>query len=77
MIQGINYNWFATPDGESFTSRGVGFMYHGLKCVKISEHKPAGEGDKWYYDIHYSDGSIERVFNPNAVFFAKNDVRDM
>lgn len=32
--------------------------------VEISEHRAAGEGDKWYYDIVYEkDGAILRTFN--------------
>lgn len=70
VIKGINFNWFASAEnGEEFTNRTVGIVYGQLKVDKIVEHSAAGEGDKWYYDIHYSDGSKERVFNPNSVFF--------
>lgn len=37
-------------------------------CVEIYEHKAAGEGDKWYYDVKFDDGSINRIFNPNEIF---------
>jgi hypothetical protein len=70
MIKAINYNWYASVEnGEEFTNRTVGLVYGNLKCDKIEQHAAAGEGDKWYYDIHYSDGTKERIFNPNQVFF--------
>lgn len=70
IIKAINYNWFSSPaNGEEFTNRTVGATYGNLKCVEIVEHPAYGEGDKWYYDIHYSDGTKSRVFNPNQVFY--------
>jgi len=41
------------------------------KCgiIKIAEHRPTGEGDKWFYDVRYSDGSVWRIFNPLNVKF--------
>lgn len=39
----------------------------------INEHPAKGEGDKWYYDIMFSDGIVMRIFNPCAVFFAKEE----
>jgi len=74
MIKGINYNWYSSAEnGEEFTTRTVGRVYNDVECTKITEHPAYGEGDKWYYDIHYSDGSFNRVFNPNEVFFNSPD----
>lgn len=76
-ITGINYNWYATPEnGEEFTNRTVGVRYGNVTCDNIKEHSAAGNGDRWFYDISYSDGSIERIFNPNQVVFteAKSEV---
>ncbi len=39
------------------------------KCLKIEEHRAAGDGDKWFYDVHFENGKIVRVFNPNTVEF--------
>lgn len=71
IIKSINYNWFTSNEnGEEFTNRNVGSEYYGrLTVSKIEEHNPMGEGDRWFYDIYYSDGSVERVFNPNQVFY--------
>lgn len=35
----------------------------------IHEHRPRGQGDKWYYMIEFEDGTSQRVFEPNTVFF--------
>ncbi len=37
------------------------------KVQKIEEQWAAGEGDKCFYDIFFTDGSIKRIFNPNTV----------
>lgn len=74
-INCINYNWFFSTNESStgFESRQVGILYGNVRCVNIEEHPAAGEGDKWYYDIYYSDGNKVRVFNPNEVFFNSDD----
>ncbi len=47
------------------------------KVVKeIIEHPAAGEGDKWFYDIFYFDGTIKRVFNPIVVDYSKTELND-
>jgi hypothetical protein len=75
-IIGINYNWYCVDEnGEQFTNRWIGENYiygNGLKVTEINEHAAQGEGDRWCYDIHYSDGSMERIFHPNQVFFTKD-----
>lgn len=77
IVTAINYNWGFTPEnGEEFTNKTVGIMYGNLKCDAIKEHKAKGEGDKWYYDIHYSDGSVERIFNPNQVYYKETYGKD-
>lgn len=45
----------------------------GEKVEKITEHSAGGEGDKWFYDIHYSDGDVRRVFNPIVVDYKKSE----
>jgi hypothetical protein len=37
--------------------------------VEIKEHRAAGEGDKWYYDIIYENGEVLRTFNPYLVWY--------
>jgi hypothetical protein len=51
--------------GETFTHNIVGVN----GCIEIEEHPAKGEGDKWYYDIHFENGTVVRTFNPNRVIF--------
>lgn len=44
----------------------------GGDVVSITEHRARGEGDDWYYDVEYADGSIIREFHPSTVIFAAN-----
>ena len=37
--------------------------------VEIKEHKAQGEGDKWFYDVIFEDGKIERLFSFNRVSY--------
>ena len=37
--------------------------------VEIIEHQARGEGDKWFFDIHYKDGTVKRIFNIHSVEF--------
>lgn len=53
------------PETFSHAEVGIGGV------VEILEHQAMGEGDKWYYDIVFDDGSILRTFNPNKVTFTK------
>ena len=39
---------------------------------EIIEHRAAGEGDKWYYDIIYTNETEMRIFNPNTVLREKD-----
>lgn len=71
IITSIIYNW--SPGGVTTTEefaddyREANVGSNGV--VKIEEHRPAGEGDKWFYDIIYDTSSVERIFNPCVVYF--------
>lgn len=52
--------------GEEYETARVGEK----DCIEIIEHGAAGEGDRWYYDITFKDGSVIRTFNPNRVLYA-------
>lgn len=42
----------------------------GINGVEdIQEHAAAGEGDRWFYDVYYDDGSVLRTFNPYSVVY--------
>ncbi len=44
---------------------------------EIQEHKPAGEGDKWHYDIIVNKMLVVRVFNPDVVRYVKEGVNEI
>ena len=64
-IKKIQYN-FAPIEGYSSEFAEVG--KDGV--TYIEEHRAAGEGDKWYYDIHFDNADTIRIFNPNKVYFS-------
>lgn len=64
-ITRVEYDWFYSSIGEEYQSYAVGKR----NVVEIKEHKALGEGDKWFYDVIFEDGSMERIFNPNRVFY--------
>lgn len=46
----------------------------GKKNVeKITEWRPAGDGDRWHYDVHFEDGTMRRIFNVTEVIFSKEN----
>lgn len=68
-IMELRFNYCpSVSDGESL----FGEEWEEAKITddnidSIHEHKPAGEGDRWFYDIVYTDGTVIRIFNPNLV----------
>ena len=41
--------------------------------TQIDEHRAAGEGDKWYYDVVYGNGNaIHRIFNPISSYLEES-----
>lgn len=75
IIQSIVYDY--TPAmctqyqgvAETYSEHNVG----ELGCIAIEEHPAKGEGDRWYYDIFFDDGTVVRTFNPNKVTFKTVD----
>lgn len=65
-IQFITYNYYFGPEnGEEYKEAIVGVA----GVVNIVEHQAGGEGDKWFYDVHYDNGQVLRVFHPHEVVF--------
>ena len=56
--------------GKPFLSYDGWDEYQNKKVINITEHRPAGEGNKWFYDIELEDDKIIRVFNINSVFYS-------
>lgn len=70
-IKELIYNYTsAMADNKEIFSETYAHAIVGVKdVVKIDEHRPGGEGDKWYYDIHLSNGEMTRTFAPHMVKF--------
>jgi len=63
-IRRITYNWFSTEEyGPDFSEFEVGKV--GVE--KIEEHRPAGEGDRLWYEVTFDNGVMIKVFNINTV----------
>jgi len=41
--------------------------------VLIEQHSAQGEGDRWYYDVHFKNGTIIRCFDFKQVVFGKSE----
>lgn len=41
---------------------------------KIEEHMPRGEGDRLYYDVHFDNGEMSRMFNVSVANFYKIEI---
>ncbi len=51
----------------------IGQDIQGAVVTRIEEHSARGEGDKWYYDIHFDDGTTVRDFQSIAATFAPEE----
>ena len=71
-VEKIIYDWFfMQEEGEVCRDAQVG--RNGV--TRIIEHEPRGDGDMWFYDIHYTNGSVRRIFNINEVtYFPRNEL---
>jgi hypothetical protein len=67
VIKEITFDWVYSPsDSRPWWSEAT---VGKDNCTEIVEHCAAGDGDKWFYDIHYADGKVNRVFNIHSVKF--------
>lgn len=73
VVQEIHFNWYpATERGETYARYNT-FEVGEDNVTEIKEHPAIGEGDKWFYDVIFEDGTIKRIFNPNTVFYKPED----
>lgn len=42
--------------------------YVGVDVASITEHPAAGDGDRWFYDVEFTDGHMERIFTNEKIF---------
>lgn len=45
----------------------------GIGATAIFEHQAQGEGDRWYYDIHFDNGDMIRTFSPVKVRYGPEE----
>lgn len=69
-VSGIQYNYYPGSTDGQFPERYLEHYVGYSDVTKIIEHPAGGEGDKWFYDVHFDNGYVTRVFNPHLVFFA-------
>lgn len=65
----IRYIVYPDTEQEGYAIRETVGMFD---VTEITGHSAQGEGDKWYYDIYYSNGDCKRIFNPEQVFYEKD-----
>lgn len=66
--------WFGH---KSWDPIEIGSPRDNLAIVKdIKEHQALGEGDKWYWEVSYSDGSMARYFNVERVDYICTNIHD-
>lgn len=65
----VYYNWFYTNDGEYYDVEEVNCENKYGIPIQIENHYAEYEGDEWFCDIFYKDGSKKRIFNLNQVFY--------
>ncbi len=66
----IGEDYMIAEVGKPFLSKNGNDEYNNKEVISITEYRPAGEGDKWFYDIKLKNNNIVRVFNINTVFFS-------
>ena len=69
VITEVWFDYYHGAAGEAYTCRKLGDNLELGIVLEITEHRPQGEGDKWYYDIMYDGGQTERTFAPHRVFY--------
>lgn len=60
---------YVTSDHQLYTVGSLG-------VVAIKEHAARGEGDRWFYDVHYEDGKVIRIFQPLEACYSLDVIDD-
>ena len=58
--------------GEEYRVAEIGEVFQDTIVIDIIEHRAAGEGDKWYYDIYFKNGTSIRTFAPYRVNYKED-----
>lgn len=54
---------------ERFSDEWITAHIGSNGVIEIVEHRSAGDGDRWFFDIVKEDHTVERVFNPHIAFY--------
>lgn len=81
-MRNTDFKWYVPNKTHTITQISTDWHFDNLagvhetffevgqkNVVEIEEHQSAGEGDKFYYDVHYADGTVNRLFNIHHVIF--------
>ena len=68
-VRKIYYNWHQVGSVQDRDGCGEDWEEHeiGKGVDRIEEHRPSGEGDKWFYDVFVGERLMTRIFNINQV----------
>jgi len=66
-ITSIRFNFWPQASDESLLDDHWTIGKSNVK--EIREHPAEGEGDKWFYDVYFEDGSVTRIFNVYQVIY--------
>lgn len=59
-----------TVENGTFSPDSMGVL---KRVISITEHSAQGEGDKWYWDVVYTDKTMTRYFNVDSVDYELSD----
>ena len=74
-VTDITWNWSpACMEGTEYSMECYTDSYESASMcddnvLYILEYTPSIEGDKFYYDIYFTNKDVLRIFNPNTVTY--------
>lgn len=72
VITRIEFNWHQKGSIQDSLGCGEDYYVHekGKKGVlTIHEYEPANRNQVHYFIVNFEDGSMEKIFNPNRVYY--------
>lgn len=65
-ITSLWFNWFYTDSGDEYTIYTLGKKVNGLEVIEIID---MATEQSVAYQVNFSDGTGEIIFNPNKISF--------
>lgn len=63
VITRIEFNWEAQTGISQFYDKGK------KGVITIHEYEPTNGNQVHYFTVNFEDGSMEKIFNPNRVYY--------